>query len=153
MARVGLHHGGLPAGLSSCSAGNRPLSVIVSSEAWVQEGRRCGMWEGSVWKEHGTEGWGLEICQAWGLRSGGRKPSLESGNAARSPCFWPRAFRVCRRAGRGFMGLGPASGPLLAVAWVTSVKRSKAVLPPGVPPEVYFFLPPPLFQFLLTRAP
>lgn len=77
VAHLELHHGGLSAGLSSCSAGNGPLSVIVRNGSWGPG--RTKMWDlGSPEGLCGgnAELWGgsLGSDQAWGLRSEEREP-------------------------------------------------------------------------------
>lgn len=64
---VGLHHGGLPAGLSSCSAGNGPLAVIVGNGTWGLGGR-TEMWGLRRVSVEGTGNGG--VGTAWGLSSG-----------------------------------------------------------------------------------
>lgn len=100
-----------------------------------------------MWREHG---WGLGSDEAWGLRSGQRESSLERGTAAQAPGSWPPAPE---REGE-ILGLGPVSEPLLAVAWVSYVKRSRAVPPQGMPREVCLPLSPhPSFSSTLARPP
>lgn len=77
VAHLELHHGGLSAGLSSCSAGNGPLSVIVRNGSWGPG--RTKMWdlgspEGLCGGNAKLWGGGLGSDQAWGLRSEEREP-------------------------------------------------------------------------------
>lgn len=137
---MGLHHGGLPAGLSSRSAGNTALSVTIRNGAGGP--RRMKMWDMGRVCVGGTRN-----CRvgAWGPSNGEREPSsygpvspflppaLESGEEE----SWVWVLHLSLRS------LSPGSA-----------RKSRAVRPPGVPREVYLFLSPrPSLSSPLAKPP
>lgn len=90
----------------------------------VQEERRCGIWGPPRVCGEGTQNCGEGAWDQISLGAGGvRNENLARGNAAQSPRFWFLPLGFPQELGGGIVGLGTASEPLLAVAWVSSVKR------------------------------
>ena len=114
---------------------------------------RCGIWGAPMVCREGTRNCGDGAWDQIRLGAGRVKnENLALGNAAQSPGFGLLPLGSPLELGGGIVNLGPASEPLPAVAWVSSVKRWRAVPPPVVPCEVYLSLSPrPSFSSPLTR--